>query len=259
MHGRVSRNDASNASDEARGATESSQAARYFRLILAIVAGLVGLHLVLGAGHLTLDDPRVSELYRLFHMGVEQSVPAHFSASLWMFGALLSYRLAQGATERGYWITLAVLCAFLSFDEALALHERLIEPVRSVTGASGVFHFAWTLVYGPLALLVGLTFSRFLWRLPRAIGAPMVIGGCLFVTGALGFELWESFLVDSTGNQRGLWIRISFTIEETLEMVGLATFLFGLMRANASMYRRQADRVRASTPVTSSSVASRFV
>ena len=178
-------------------------------------------------------------LRRLLNLNEESSLPTFYSSLLLVGATLLLTVLAVTAWRPGgtsgqharYWTGLALLFAFMSIDEAAAIHELLNYPVGRALNASGVLHFAWVVPYALLALVVAALYVRFLWRLPRAIGARIVLAGLIFVSGAIGVELFQGAQVDSTQPSRfSLAMELSFLVEEAMEMLGVAYLIATLLR-----------------------------
>lgn len=127
---------------------------------------------------------------------------------------------------RWHWLGLSVGFALLSVDEIAGMHETL----NSVTDIS------WAVPGGILALLVGLSYLKFLWRLDRRTAVWFAIGGAIFLGGAVGVELYtEPFLENDQLNTLAynLWTGL----EEGMEMAGVLVFLSVLLR----LMKREAD------------------
>lgn len=114
---------------------------------------LAGLVLVFGLGH-----DRLLGLIPLFNLDGQGNVPAVYSALLLLCSALLTV-IAVASRKRAawgvpHWFGLAVVFLFLAVDEALSLHERLTEPLRSALNTCGFFHYAWVVPYAAATLLL---------------------------------------------------------------------------------------------------------
>ena len=134
-----------------------------------------------------------------------------------------------------YWWGLSLIFLFLACDEAIMLHERLIEPIRDRFHLSGFFYYAWVLPYGIFALIIFALYLRFLLRLPREIAWLLVISGSMYVGGALGMEMVGGWYVEqhlgAEHTVRHSQIEVAFqTVEESLEMMGIVVFIYTLAR-----------------------------
>jgi hypothetical protein len=172
-----------------------------------------------------------STIRRHFVLSAENNIPTYFSAlQLLVAAVLLGVNARHQALIRSPWrwhfLVLAVGFAFLSVDEVASIHETAL-------GRLGGFllgrTFEWTWL-GPgivIVLLVGLSYLRFLLALPRRFGALFVASGAVFVAGAVGAEWIGSEIFRRWGFNWAYQIEV--IIEEGLEMVGIALFIYALL------------------------------
>ena len=113
-------------------------------------------------------------------------------------------------------------------DELFQVHEALILPLREKFSLSGVFYFAWVIPYGIAAVLIAIAFLRFIVSLPRKTARLIVLSGATYVSGALGFEMLGGFAASSFGESAAIYA-MAATIEELLEMIGIALFIYSLL------------------------------
>lgn len=95
----------------------------------------------------------------------------------------------------------------------------------------------WVIPALALAAPVGIAFVPFLLALPVKIAMLKVGAGAIFVTGAAGVETISSFHDDTSLAYLG-WM----ALEEAMEMVGIALYLFTLLQL-AALERRQLQLV----------------
>ncbi len=170
----------------------------------------------------------------------EQSIPAWFSSSLLLLCSVLLAAITIAVKEsRGRyvlsWGALSIIFALLSVDETMAMHERLIGPLRSLLGIGGFFQYAWVIPAGAFVIVFALTYLRFLFDLPMGVRQLFVAAGVLYVSGALGLEMLGGYWAEIHGetNQSyhaNLTYHTLVTVEEFLEMTGAVLFLYALMR-----------------------------
>jgi hypothetical protein len=203
-------------------------AARFTRLFLTVAGCLWIVHILLHMVALATGNDRLGGLVFIFGLGAEQNLPTLYSTvALLVVAGLLFVAARHSKTDRVYWWVLCFAFVFLACDETLSLHEKLIDPLKARLGTSGVFHYAWVIPYGIASFVFGLAFGRFLLRLPRKTARRFVIGGAVFVTGAIGMEMIGGVLFEDGGTKQwGYWS--VQTLEEVLEMTGVLVFLFGL-------------------------------
>ena len=113
----------------------------------------------------------------------------------------------------------------MSLDEAISLHERLIEPTRDLLGIDGgLLHFAWIVPAAAAVAVFGVLYLRFWWELPggprRRIGGAAVV----FLAGALGMEM-----VSGTYETVDFGYGLLNGLEEGLEMVGAVLLVDALL------------------------------
>ena len=199
-----------------------------------MIAGLV---LASSLGQLVLalrpDGYGLRGLLFQFYVDGEFRLPAFYSSFLLACCAWLLYRVstepAVTKVDRRYWLSLAFGFALLAIDELFAFHERSITPLQSVLDIdSGVLFYAW--VAPALVLIVGLAavYTRFVWRLPPPVRLGVIVGGCFYLGGAIGFEMLSGAFDAAQGSanpREHVGYQVLVTVEESLEMVGAVIFL----------------------------------
>ena len=205
-------------------------AARFTRLFATVAASLCVVHILLRFVSVATGNERLGGLVFFFGLGAEQNVPTLYSSVTLLVVAGLLYVTARTIkTNRVYWWVLCFAFVFLALDEFGEIHEKLIKPLQEKlhTSGAGAFHYAWIIPYGIASIVFGLAFLRFLLRLPRKTASLFVIGGAVFVTGAIGMEMVGGILFEEGGTKHwGYWS--VQTLEEALEMTGVLVFLYGL-------------------------------
>ena len=196
------------------------------------VAFLLLAHIIFQACRFGLGDDRFFGLVFMFSVGADGNIPTYYSAFALLFcsGLLAFTGYLTRTTDQpavSYWAGLAVIFLFLSADEMLMLHERLMEPVRGLLDTSGAFHYAWVIPYGIAVLVIGTAYIRFVLNLPRRTMIGFIVAGTIFVTGALGFEMLGGIIFEQRGDQNILYILVQ-TIEEALEMIGIVIFIYAI-------------------------------
>lgn len=168
------------------------------------------------------------------HLNGEGNVPAFYSSLQLLACALVLALIARvswrtNSRWRFHWALLGFGFLYLSFDEAAQLHE-LLSIVGRAAAAGPTNHAIWV---GPAMVAVvpiGLAFIPFLLALPLKTALLMVVSGTLFLTGAAGIEVIQA----ENDDVEGLAYHCLVVVEETLEMMGIALFLFTLLRVLAT-------------------------
>jgi hypothetical protein len=211
---------------------------RLVRALTAIASLLVVIHVFfVGVRSLTGHD-HVYGLVRLFDLDREVNVPSFYSGALFFLDSLLLLLVARAAPSPGprrVWSFLCLLFLFLAFDELYSVHERLTGPVREALHTSGLFYYAWVIVYLPAVALVGAVFAPVWWRLAEPARRRLTIAAGVYLLGAVVLEM-------VSGAYRGrseIWTPVYgllVAVEESLEMAGLilmARALLGLLDQEA--------------------------
>ena len=170
----------------------------------------------------------------------EQTLPTLYSTAILFCCAGLAAVVGWAITpvdDRAAWRTLAVIMAVAGFDEYAAIHERAIDPLRDQLAiTSGPLYYAWIVPGALVVVVLAMLFSGFLRRLPADTRYWFLVGGALFVFGAIGLEALAAGYVtgslevvtpgsDPNTARTDLVYAAITTVEETLEMVGAAVFL----------------------------------
>ncbi len=228
-----------------------------FLLKIAVVL-LAASSVCLMADSLALhNSPGAHKALKLFYVDWELNVPTFFSAVLMLaasalLGTIFLLKNKEGSRFRWHWLLLALGFLFMSFDEIVSVHERLIEPVRAIFGDVhfGVLYFAWVIPAIFMVMLIGLGFVRFLIELPRSISIAFLIAATLFLSGAIGFELLEGQHAEKYGKDNLIYM-VMTSIEEGLEMVGVIVFIGALLAYIQQSYATVEIRFAALTPLLS--------
>ena len=204
---------------------------RALRVLLSVSALLAATSLLAaGVDHAlggVLEEPRdVIDLNR------EGSLPTLWSALQLAGASVLALLGSVDARRRGdrdqrWWTLLGVVFAALALDEALALHEHAIEPIRDALGVGGLLYYAWVVPAGVVLLALGLALRRFVLRLPASTRRLLVVGVATLLTGGYALEL-----VGGLARESGpAWLVVGlYHVEESLELLGEALIILALLR-----------------------------
>ena len=203
------------------------------RRVVTLLAWIVAIISVLGlAGQIAEPHLTRGHLRRVVHLvdlDAEWNI-ASWYATLTLLGAagLLGLIAAAVRRRRGpfvrHWQILALVFVYLSFDEAVGIHELVTVPARAVVRTGSWLPFTWVVPAGVLVGLLGLLYLPFLRHLPRRIAVWFVVAGAVYVAGAIGMEV-ASGLVLTTHDGQSLAYELTAATEEVLEMVGVLLFI----------------------------------
>ncbi len=197
-------------------------------VICLIVASLIGQFSL----YFLPDIPGRDAFAPEFNVDEEGNFPSLYSAITLLLCSILLATIAwvkkiHGARYPVHWKALSFIFLYLSIDELLSLHERIIEPLRRA-GFSGFLYHAWVVPGAVLLLIFVLTFLKFLFHLPARTRHWFIVSGAIYVGGALGIELIGGNYADLHG-QENMMYAVLVTIEEFMEMLGIIVFINTLM------------------------------
>ncbi len=205
---------------------------KIFVILLSVIGFMSFAHLMGMVSKHVFGHDFVYGIVPLFDFGMERNIPTLYSSLQLVLAS--SFLSVIGAKHRSNgeayvsWLVLAVIFLFLAIDETAEIHERLIEPFRTIFGLSGLLYFAWVIPYGVAVFVLVIAFSRFLLRLPKETMWRFIASGVIYVTGAIGFEMLGASHFEVYGSNNVVY-SILYTCEELLEMVGIALFVYALL------------------------------
>ncbi len=131
---------------------------------------------------------------------------------------------------------MSILFLYLSVDESAGIHENfgniheylvrkeLISPILNTNEwlPFGVF----------FVFAVSIILLPFIWKLPTDTRRYFLIAGCVFVTGAVGFEYLGALMIETgtVESRKDMAYLVRRLFEEGFEMYGVAIF-------NCALYR----------------------
>lgn len=203
-------------------------------LILSMVSQLIQYLTSLGSFH---------GITYLFSLGLECNIPTYFISSLSFISSLLLLiiTLFEHNRKESYvvkWAILAVGFLFISIDEIVQLHERLIDPVSRLLNREdlGIFTFGWVIPGIAIVVLLALYFYKFIMTFRMALRLNFLWSALMFLSGAIGFELISGGYYSVHGSEN-LTYRMMQNVEESLEMAGLILFIWSLMLYMSERYK----------------------
>lgn len=215
--------------------------AALIRILLAIAALLTIAHLLVSLNRYQLNIQffGADNLYVLFDMWGEVSIPSWYSVSLLLTCAGLLAIVAIGKWQRHdrfarHWTALALIFLALSIDDASDIHGQASYRIQATLETGGALAYAWVIPGMIFTVLAGLAYARFLAHLPRSVRLRFLLAGGLFLTGALVMEMIEA-RYDSIHGVENMPYRLMVAVEESLEMVGVILFISTLLGYLATM------------------------
>ncbi|MCC6415198.1 MAG: hypothetical protein IT582_04745 [Opitutaceae bacterium] len=196
---------------------------KLLKLLWCCVAFLVGMHVVLTVVHYTMVE-LPWYVRQIFDVDEEDSFPTWYSDSALLLTSGVIWLQARRKIRfsdalRWHWLVLAVGFMLLSVDEIAGIHESL----------NSVMDTSWTVPGAVVGAVVGGAYITFLLQLDRRTAIWFVIGGAVFLGGALGVERYtDSFKDNDQLNTMAYYLWNA--VEEGMEMSGVLIFLQALLR-----------------------------
>ena len=203
-----------------------------FRLLLLIIGVLTYLNVLALLFWFLYDDP-FHTFYKYFNVGRERNIPTLYSVIALTVAATLLATNARHSWEKcdgqyRYWAGLALIFLFLAFDEGTKIHEQLSGVMERWVTPKGYLLWLWVIPYGFAVLVLAAVYLRFLVRLLRTTRYYFILAALLFLGGVIDVEMlsaWEKDLNGSTILYCAL-----YSLEEFLEMIGVAVFIYALLK-----------------------------
>jgi hypothetical protein len=170
-----------------------------------------------------------------FLLDGEANLPTFFSTLMFLEAAVLLAVIAANARAVNdrfwmHWTLLCVLFFLMAVDEAAQVHEKVTEPLRNLLGLSGLLTNAWVLPAFVFVLVAMIFFWRFVFSLERRLSILFIAAAALYLSGVMGVEMISGYFKSAHGFSSLSFI-LSTTLEETLEMLGAALFIYALCTA----------------------------
>ena len=197
-----------------------------FTLVAASVAGQVLKY--------RFNHDHMFGLVNLFNLDGEMNLPTWYAATTLLTASVLLWiisraRRASGDGDARYWAGLAAIFLYLSADEAAFIHELLNPVLRPRHFLPGFLYYGWVVAGIAAVAVVGLLYTGFVLRLAAPVRRLFILSAFLFVGGSLGIEMLSAQYAWRQGTDN-LEYALLTTLEEAMEMTGVAVFIYALLR-----------------------------
>ena len=171
------------------------------------------------------------DFFDAINLDEEFNLTAIYSGMLIGMASFLLNKLAElsGEGKKKKWKLLSRIFFFLAIDEIFQIHELFVIPeFRQYVHPS--LASIWVIPYATISVYFAIKFVPFFVSQGRKISQLSLISGIIYVTGAIGVEACNSWLV-MTGeiSRQGFWYEAIAGIEEFLEMTGIIIFIYALL------------------------------
>ena len=206
-----------------------------FRLFLLIIGVLTYLNVLVLIFWFEYDDP-FPTFTKYFDVGEERNIPTLYSVIALTVAATLLATNARHSWEKcdgqhRYWAGLALIFLFLAFDEGTKIHEKTSNVIEQWITPQGYLYWLWVIPYGFAVLVLAAVYLRFMIRLSRTTRYYFILAALLFLGGAIGVDMLqgrEAYL--NIGNDDTILYCVLYSLEEFLEMIGVAVFIYALLK-----------------------------
>jgi len=206
-----------------------------FKLLLLIIGVLTYLNVLALLFWWLYDDP-FPTFYKYFNVARERNIPTLYSVIALTVAATLLATNARHSWEKcdgqyRYWAGLALIFLFLAFDEGTKIHEQLGGVMKRWVTPKGYLYWLWVIPYGSAVLVLAAVYLRFMIRLSRTTRYYFILAALLFLGGAIGFDMLqgrEAYL--NIGSDKTILYCVLYSLEEFLEMIGVAVFIYALLK-----------------------------
>ncbi|MGE5658630.1 MAG: hypothetical protein ACM37W_18685 [Actinomycetota bacterium] len=183
--------------------------------------------------HFLPHFPARTTFANLFNVDAEMNVPTLYSSYSLLLASVLLGTIAYLKHQNRdrytlHWSVLSFTFLFLSMDEILQIHEKLIEPLKGVSQTTGFIHFGWVIPAFFLVVIGFLAYLKFLAHLPATTRTWMIISACVYVGGALIMEVIDGYYASLYG-ETNIFYQFLVTLEEMMEMIGMIIFIHTLL------------------------------
>ena len=210
-----------------------------FFLFVIVIIYFLSLAAVLVKYHF---DGEYFRLTQFFDVGIEDNIPTIYSVVALVFAGVVCFvtwstSKTLGAKDAIYWFFLGVVMVFLGFDEGATIHETIGSWVKRNYHGEGYFQWLWVVPYGVLTAWFAAAYFPFLMRLPNKTRLGLILSGAIFVGGAIGVEMISAAEYEAAkeAGVRSLKYYLLYSLEEFMEMLGIALFIYYVLDYLASL------------------------
>ena len=228
------------------------------KIIQFLLIIVLGLHLInLSFKILEKINPNsilIKLAVKLFDVDGEGNIPAFYSAATLLICAILLAVITtiKRQTKDSYfwhWGGLSIIFLFLTWDEAVQIHEKLMNAPMLYKildwlkiEASGLLNFPWVIVGILAVIVVFIIYWKFLLSLPRKLQRLFIIAASLYVGGAIGMEMIGGLVLGNSSHldsyQNNILYILSISLEEILEMLGVILLIYSLLKYISSLLEK---------------------
>jgi hypothetical protein len=175
------------------------------------------------------DSQQTQRVIELFDFNQSSSVPSLFIISMLFLSTCLLIYIGRKAGEKGiYWYGLAFIFGLLTASKAFHIQKIIFWKIYNFKSTLKVSLFVIGILLFLSIILFFIIFIPFFSKLPKPTLKLIVFSLFIFVIGAVVFDKFGTLYTKVNGNDLGYYVL--YTIEESLEMIGISLFVFGWLK-----------------------------
>lgn len=186
--------------------------------------------------------PREAERY--WFLLVTETGPSTWLSVTMLSGTALLAAICWRVDERRrrpFWLLVSLAALAMSLDDAAEVHERVGGNVGSALGDQDRLEYLWVLPWAAVAAAIAIALWRMRPRLPLSVSGPLAVGAGTTIGAALVLEVVAARTVNRWGTETERLVL--YSVEENLELIGIAVFASTLAKHAARASRRTAPAV----------------
>lgn len=163
-------------------------------------------------------------LWERFDVAAEVNFASMYGATLWLLlSAITAFVGVLADRKRGNWFFISAVAAYAALDEVTILHEQLYllgDYIRAYIPLTMV-SYTWVIVGVLQAIIVSFFSLPLLVKLPRGVQLGLIVGGTVFLLGAVVMETIGGHIEMHFMGQVTWHLRLEIHLEELFEYLGV--------------------------------------
>jgi hypothetical protein len=201
-----------------------------FIILILLILNLIDTYYRVYLGHTVA----FSRILAYFNLGYENNIPTLYATlSLFLSSLLLliiGLKNNNKKIKSFQWVGLSIVFLFLGMDEMFQIHEKFNGIVGGKIETTGFLYYGWVIPYFILTFIFLIIYLKFLMALEPRIRKLFILSGAIFVVGAIGLEMIAAnYMYSNNTDTTDINVFLFGTVEEVLEMLGIALFIYTLL------------------------------
>ena len=181
---------------------------------------------------------RIFESVNFLNVNYDGGICTWYSTVVLLFSSILLAtimfaKIKTGVSNFIYWTVLSIVFLVLSIDESIGILKIPLDLLF----ANGHYQLKLVVPGALLAIIIGISYLKFLFNLPPKTCYLFLFAGIIFLTGSIGIEMFTNEYVGlskyayttSSYDPLGMTYALISTFEEFLEMISIVIFIYALI------------------------------